>query len=74
MKKRKKQKYRLTCPNNYSFWVYTLSEPKHVKAFIDRGSDKQKDNITHVLIYMEKFDPEKFEAIKGKEILKELQK
>ena len=59
-------------PHNLAFWKITLSRPEEVNAFIDRGSKQQKETIKEILSYLQRFDPDFFEKINGKEILKEL--
>lgn len=69
---RKKRELRNTLPNNHSFWQLTLSREDEVKQFLERGNRSQHEQMNHSLVYMERFEPEKFEEIKGKEILKKL--
>ena len=74
-------------PHNFAFWKLTLKKPEVVNAFLERGSDKQKETIKEMLIYLKRGkknlpyseikyavkDLEFFERINGEEILKELE-
>ncbi len=73
MKKTKKDRLRNRIPNNYSFWYWTLKNSDEVNQFIIRGNQSQHESMTHVLLYMQRHDPEKFEEIKGKDILRRLE-
>ena len=55
-------------PENYSFWCGILKSD-HIKEFIKRGDQRQKQLIKHTLEYMKKEDPETFEYVKGNKIL-----
>lgn len=73
-------------PNNLSFWKVTIKNREVINAFLDRGSEKQKESIKEVLIYLKRADKKEeefrnrfeqadlqfFEKVSGKEILKEL--
>lgn len=58
-------------PSNYDFWKGLLKENK-IQEFIDRGNQRQKDTIKHVLKYLKKQDSELFNEIKGNNLLKQL--
>lgn len=72
MRRKKKEKFRNTIPNNYSFWSLTLSREDEINDFLKRGNKRQFEEIKHTLIYIQRFEPEQFEEIKGKEILRRL--
>jgi len=72
LKKRIKRKLRRGEPQNYAYWYFVCKDSKAVKQFIERGSKRQHDCIRVTLQYMKKKRPEKFEEVKGKEILAEL--
>ncbi len=59
-------------PHNLGFWKITLKRPEEVNAFLERGSNQQKETIKEILDYLKRFDPEFFERVNGEEILKEL--
>lgn len=60
-------------PTNIAYWMWTLKKPEEVNAFIERGSQQQKDNIKAVLKYLKTFDPYFFQKIEGEKILERLQ-
>lgn len=70
-KKGTKNKY-LGEPRNYAFWKFTLKNRETLNAFLERGSDNQKETIKEIVSYLKRYDPEFFEKINGDEILKEL--
>ena len=73
-------------PHNFAFWKLTLKSPEEVNAYLERGSDKQKNSIKEILEYLKRAKkdlPERerkyaeehlefFEKINGEETLKEL--
>ena len=59
-------------PHNLIFWKVTLKEPNSVNAFLERGSQKQKETIKEVLTYLKRFDRDFFDEVNGEEILKEI--
>lgn len=59
-------------PSNLAFWKITLKRPEEVNAFLERGSEKQKQTIKEILIYLKRKDKEFFERANGEEILKEI--
>ena len=81
MKKRKrgrpkgsKNKYSSSLPNNITCWYWVLSKPENVKAFMNRGNDKQKEEIKECLIYWKGSNWRFFEKINGEELLKKLRR
>jgi len=60
-------------PNNLIFWKMTLKEDK-IQPFLDRGLKDQKKTIKNVLKYLKNMEPEFFEQVEGKQILKQLKK
>lgn len=54
------------------FWVHILRNPKTVEEFLKRGDKRQKNEIKQVLNYCKGNEPEIFEEVNGKEILKRL--
>lgn len=72
-------------PCNFTYWKTVLKNRETLNAFLDRGSDKQRDKIKEVLIYLkraekkgkefrtkfEQADIEFFKKYNGEEILKE---
>lgn len=60
-------------PHNFAFWKITLKRREEVNAFLDRGSDKQKQSIKEILMYLKRVDEEFFERVNGEEILKEIE-
>ena len=59
-------------PHNLSFWRYTLKKPEEINVFLDRGSQRQKDTIKEILIYLKTKDIDFFIRVNGEEILMEL--
>ena len=57
--------------SNLIFWKGILRENK-VQQFIDRGSKEQKTTIKNVLKYLSNMQPEFFEQVNGKNLLKQL--
>lgn len=70
-KKGSKNKY-LGEPHNLAFWKLTLKSREEVNAFLDRGSERQKETIKEILNYLKGKDKDFFERVNGKKILKEL--
>jgi hypothetical protein len=72
MKKSKRTKLRNSIPSNYGFWCWTLKSEEETQEFINRGDERQRGCLLHVLMYMERRDEELFKKIKGKETIKKL--
>ena len=70
--KHKRKKLFSRIPSNFTFWIWTLSKEKEVNEFINKGNEKQHNNMIRVLNYIEKYDKEKFKEINGNNILKRL--
>ena len=73
-------------PCNFTYWKTVLKNRETLNAFLDRGSDKQKEKIKEVLNYLkradkkeeefrnkyEQADIEFFEKYNGEDVLKEI--
>ena len=57
--------------SNLIFWKGMLKDNK-IQDFIDRGTKEQKITIKNILKYLSNMQPEFFEQVKGKQILKDL--
>lgn len=69
-KERKKLLGRM--PTNYNFWRQSLSNPKDVNSFLERGNERQHTCMIRTLNWLRRYDKEYYEKINGKEILKRL--
>lgn len=67
----KKQRKKLFSrkPSNLAFWRWTVGCEKDVKAFLERGDERQVNCIIRTLNYLHKFDKDYFEEINGTELL-----
>ena len=77
MKKRKRGRPKGSCkgmPNNIACWHWVLSYPEKVKAFIERGSLRQKNEIVGCLNHWKNSNNHFFQKINGEEILKKLRR
>lgn len=59
-------------PHNITWWKWTLLKPSEIIAFIEKGDNRQKNDMRSVLRYLKLSEPEFFEKINGKEILRRL--
>jgi len=59
-------------PHNYAYWYWTLKNPETVNAFLERGSEQQKESIKEIISYAKRYDPDFFEEVKGEEILERM--
>jgi len=59
-------------PTNFGFWVNILRNKKYLEDFISRGDKRQKSEIRYTLNYARKFEPEIFEELTGKDILRRM--
>ena len=57
-------------PHNYYFWLGILKEEHHVKNFLENGDKRQVKLILATLLYLKGREPEIFEKIEGKKLLK----
>ena len=57
--------------SNLVFWKGVLQDDI-IQEFIDRGTIEQKTTIKNVLKHLKSMEPEFFEYVKGKQILKQL--
>lgn len=71
MPRKKRKTYLNKTPQHYSFWVTTLQNEQHREQFLQKGDSRQKECIINTLEYMKAYDPDIFEEINGKEILKQ---
>ena len=70
--KRKRKKLFSRVPCNLAFWRWTLGKKEEVKDFIERGDDRQHNQMIRVLNYLRRFDKEYYKQIDGKAILIQL--
>ena len=66
MARKKKQTYNKE-PNNYSFWLITLSRPFELQEFLDRGNKRQRTEIIRAWLHLKKNDLRLFERYNGTE-------
>ena len=59
-------------PHNLAWWKWTLVKPEEVTAFIERGNEQQRANMKCILKHLRVNEPEFFEKINGKEIVRRL--
>ncbi len=70
-KKRGRKKGSTKELSNLIFWKGMLRDDK-IQPFIDRGTKEQKATIKKILKYLKNIEPEFFEQVRGKQILKQL--
>ena len=61
-------------PSNLDCWRFTLKRPEQVNSFLERGNKKQHKQIRDCLEYLKTREPEFFEKIDGKLMLKKFRK
>jgi hypothetical protein len=71
-KKRRKKRTFKGYPHNYIFWLHTLKFSNDVYVFLEKGNQRQKNEIKHSLVYLKKQDEHLFKKVNGEELLKEL--
>ncbi len=70
-KKRGRKKGSTKELSNLVFWKGMLKDNK-IQDFIDRGTKEQKTTIKNVLKYLKNIQPDFFEQVNGKNLLKQL--
>ena len=60
--------YMSRLPANYYYWIEVLGNEKDMKAFLERGNERQVKSLKSVLKCLKKQNKEKYLALNGKKL------
>lgn len=54
------------------YWYHVLKNPKTLEDFIKRGDERQKNEIKQALVYCKGNEPDIYEELNGKDIMRRM--